>query len=213
MKITNMSIVVFLLMTISTYPQNVVDGGNFSIVVGDNVNLRNEPNLNSIILTQLDLAKMIKVVKRSGKMEQVGNHKGEWVFIDAMKFIGNSRETYKGWVFDYYLASQSQFIKISSFPKCKIDGAIGDSHLYYEINADGKFVRKDVDRETRKTIHKTGSLYRYRNVIVAVDDDGEDMRHVYFYINNAGNMCHYSRYKNGEPVYCSTCRVERVKTE
>lgn len=90
------------------------------IVTGNNVNVRVEPNVNSNEVLKINLADKVKIIKRSGKIITIGDKNGEWLYVDTRKINKKNRETFKGWVFSYYLSDLKNFhIKQQTFVKWK----------------------------------------------------------------------------------------------
>src|SRR4030042_1282261 len=114
---------------------------NYRIVVGDNVNIRSEQNEKSLVVAKIYIATKVQILKRTNKKIKIGDKEGEWVFIDARYYKKGTRETVKGWVFDYYLADLDVFEKMNSYKNCSIEGMIGDYLLSYEFYKDGTYKR------------------------------------------------------------------------
>jgi hypothetical protein len=176
---------------------------NSLIVVGDNVNLRQEPSPNSPIVFKLYLTKTVRVVKRTDKKITIDNKSGEWVYVDTGSFKKDSLdETIKGWVFDYYLADLNVFEKINSYKNCSIEGVVGDYLLSYEFYKDGTYKRKLFEYEKNTNRFIKGKLYRYRDVVAAVDEDG---RQELFYFRKDGSLCCQQFHEDGAQM-CATCK-------
>lgn len=179
---------------------------NYRIVVGENVNIRSEQNEKSLAIGKIYIATKIQILKKTNTKIKIGDKVGEWVFIDARYYKKGTDETIKGWVFDYYLADLDVFEKMNSFKNCKIEGSIGDYVMSYEFCKDGTYKRKILEYDgmnyEKSTIRLVkGKLYRYRDVIVAMDDDN---KHELFYITPKGDLCSQQYDENGQ--ICAKCK-------
>lgn len=113
------------------------------IVVGDKVNVREEPKISSKIIIQLKITDLVKLIRRSGIKFKNGDIEGVWVYIDTRKSKDIMKgETYKGWIVDYYLAKGNQFEEVKEFYDCVLEGYVGDYHIYYEFKKDGSYKHK-----------------------------------------------------------------------
>jgi hypothetical protein len=81
-----------------------------------------------------------------------------------------------------------------------MEGSVGDFFLYYEINKDGTYKRKFYDNNTNKLKYIEGQLYKYRDVVLAYDND--DTFEILFLQN--GNLC--SKYVNDKGQICAQCK-------
>lgn len=174
---------------------------DYRIVVGDNVNLRSDDNEKSQVIGKIDIATKVRVLKRTNKKVKVGDKEGEWVYIDSRFFKKGTNETVKGWVFDYYLADLDVFKKIDTYRECKIEGMIGDYLLSYEFYKDASYKRKILEYEKNSTRFVKGKLYRYRDVVVALDEDS----HQLFYFRKDGFLCCQEFNEDGTQM-CTICK-------
>ena len=163
-------------------------GDNIYIVVGDYVNVREEPTQTSKVIFKQRIATIVSVLKRINKKVTIDKNDGEWVFIDTKYFktIGDS-ETAKGWVFDYYLSDLSNFKRMESSIECYMEYWAGDSLFSIQINNNGTYIRKNYSYEKKYYYFTLGKLYKYRNVIFAKDDKSN----VYdlLFVNDKGIVC------------------------
>ena len=140
------------------------------IVVGDKVNVREEPKISSKIIIQLKITDLVKLIRRSGIKFKNGDIEGVWVYIDTRKSKDIMKgETYKGWIVDYYLAKGNQFEEVKEFYDCVLEGYVGDYHIYYEFKKDGSYKHKYYNPLINKNEQYIGKLYKYRNVLVTKD--------------------------------------------
>lgn len=174
---------------------------HYRIVAGDKVNVRTDHNSKSTAIIQLRIGKMIKFIHGSGMKEKIGSTQGEWVYIDTLFTPIGSEETLKGWILDYYLADFNNFQRVSKFSECIFNRNIGETILYYEFYQNGKYKRRDKDDKGRP-IYMDGSVYRYRDLIIAKDDNKEFYN--YFFING-NQLCYAHRNLKGE-VECISCK-------
>ena len=166
------------------------------VVVGDNINIRTEPDIKSNILNKLRIGQTVKILKRTNKKIKIGDDIGEWVYIDPSMFKKGTTELLKGWIFDKYLAQFKDFKVITDFANCKIDDYEGDWLFSYEIYKNGTYKRKYLDRDEKNNISVhfcNGKLYRLNNVIIALDDLGA---FEIFYIDDKEFLC--SRHYNAD---------------
>jgi len=189
-----MILIIVILSIINTKYINSLEDPFFKddtyIVVGDKVNVREEPKINSKIIIQLKITNLVRLIRRSGLKYKNRDIEGEWVYIDTRKSKDIMKgETYKGWIVDYYLAKGNQFEEVKEFYDCVLEGYVGDYHIYYEFKKDGSYKQKYYNlndtNNIKKAKYKPGKLYKYRNVIILKDDFGID----YFYIDN-NKLCY-----------------------
>jgi hypothetical protein len=141
------------------------------LVLGNNVNVREKPDIKSKVITKLKIADRVKMIKKSNYQYNNGNIIGNWVFIDTNQYNNNERnETYKGWVLDYYLVGNDQFKVVNEFYKLKLEGYYGDYYICYEFNRDGSYKQKYydmyIDRQKKDVKFYNGILYGYKNIFI-----------------------------------------------
>lgn len=168
------------------------------LVIGDNVNVREKPNLKSNPIEKLRLLSIVQLIKRSEIKEKIGNFEGRWVYIDTNICGKNCNETIKGWVFDYFLSDGSNFKKVSTFKRCLIEGNVGDTLISIDIFDDGKYNRKRIEYDTDKLSYHRGQLYKFRNVIIARDNKGDF--YLPLYLRKDGVLCSMHSDGNGNQI-------------
>lgn len=199
--IFKISMLFILFFYISSF-SDVVSKNNSLIVVGDNVNLRIEPHSSSRIVFKLYITKTVRVLQRTGRKVTIDDKLGEWIYVDTGSYKkGSLDETIKGWVFNYYLADFEVFKPVDKFRDCSIEGMVGDAIIVYEIFKDGTYKHKLPDYETKKVYYIKGKLYRYRDVIVAMD---YDKKMEIFYITPKGDLCSQQNDEKGQ--ICARCK-------
>jgi len=176
------------------------------IVLGDKINVRNEPSIKSKSIYQLKIATMVKLIKKSKIKFQSDTINGEWVYIDTEYKKVGEKDSIKGWVVDYFLADYSKFMKINYNLGCPIKGTIGDWQMNYEFINNGKYRRVDKDYNTGKESYKIGSIYQYKNVLIFKDDSGGT--YDFFYFTEDNQLCHYYRDRDGNS-FCIKCKVKK----
>jgi hypothetical protein len=167
-----------------------------NIIIGDNVNVREKPDIKSKSICKLRLGDSIKIIKRTGKKEKIGDLEGEWIFVDTF-------QSSKGWIFSYYVACVDDFKRVRIFINCTIEGYIGDYYLYYKFNRDGTYITKRHVPHSSNLIERNGKLFQFKNVIFAKDDDGEN--YSVFYQTERKKICNSQRDLRGNPELCTIC--------
>ncbi len=165
----------------------------YLMVVADSVNVREKPDINSKVVTQLDITYLVDFLSKSDLEYKSKTVSGYWVYIDTgiIDLTVDKNNSIKGWVVSTFLADSGKFKRVNKFKRCLIDGWIGDSKTYYDINTDGSFITKKQDYETDIISTYNGYLYQYGRVVIAVDEiDGKEL----FYINENNDLC--SRHGN-----------------
>jgi uncharacterized protein YgiM (DUF1202 family) len=111
-------------------------------VAGDNINLREQPSLESKIIMKLKITSSVRILKKSNKIEQINNKKGQWIFVDTDVEDDKTKKTIKGWIFDYYVAYEFRFKKIQKWNYKKFESCIGDSCVNLTFKKDGSFINE-----------------------------------------------------------------------
>jgi hypothetical protein len=159
---------------------------NHVLIIGDNVNIRAEPNLNSKVIYNLNIGHLVLPLKKINKKVQIDDKIGYWVYIDSGITENIESGRIKGWIFDNYLGYNINFTKINSWSIPNLKNIIYiDVQYDFIFNKDGSFTlttsMSDGNcRETAKTCNDngakyvnkckclfTGHLYKYRNIIWA----------------------------------------------
>ncbi len=196
---------IVLIFQAPIFSESLKNKDNTELVVGDKINVREKPNLSSKVVHQLRIAERVMLLKKSGIIQKVNGIEGEWVYIDTEYTKPNAVASIKGWVLDYYLAEYSKFVKVSSLDECNMRTTIGDWRMDYELLKNGKYKTTDIDYETKKTIIKFGTIFRYRDVFIFKEDN--DDTYDFFFINSDGYLCHYYRDSQGKS-FCSKCKMK-----
>lgn len=154
-------------------------------VVGNNVNIREKPSLKSKTLGKLPAGATVYLKKTKSEIVKIGSMEGKWVYVDTRNINPQTNETYKGWMFDYFLLKNSKPQGSSGFEKVisielernTIDihwlGEFGGVHPMI-INNDGTF-QVEVD-----SVKEKGRIYKYRSLYFAETDNSG----IVFYIEN-----------------------------
>jgi hypothetical protein len=132
----------FLILTINPFKSNSLskefkDKRLFVPVIGNNLNLRIKPNLKSKVIIQLKILESVQIMKIIKKEVIINNKRGRWVFVNTGRTPSEKDETYKGWVFDYYLGYKHKFKKVKNINKMDITCATGDWEESYIIHNNG----------------------------------------------------------------------------
>ncbi len=196
MKKTLFIIVLIIFMQSSLHSGLKPFSNNYYIVMGNNLNVRSNPNTKANVVIQLKILSEVKLLRLKNKEVKIGNIKGKWAFIDTRVFNDDVTDTIKGWVFNYYLSNTKEFILMTKFKECSLEDNVGDTFLSYRFNKNGTYIRKDYDSEKNKYYYLSGNLYKYRNVIIASDKDKERGIDVSFYLKQDGRLC--SKYYNSK---------------
>ena len=170
--------------------------GCFTLISGNNVNLRYAPNLKSDIITKLPITRKIKVLYIKNKLVKIGSLQGRWAFVEDV-----NDENIKGWIFDYYIAYKNKFIKVNNWPIKKIKIAIGSTRDRYECTENGSFTNKwfstfiDVDGSSQKgTI--AGKIYKFQNIVWFKKNKPDDFI-VIFHLKKNGDLKLEDEYRSG----------------
>ena len=160
------------------------------IIVGNNVNVRSKPDIESEVLTQMKITAILTVLERSGAEYSDGVVTGEWVYVDTGRLDPDDfRKHIKGWMLDYYLAQANQFEKVTEFYEFTFFDGYGSYIINYDFKKDGTCVLNVTEycyekRGVIVTEKIKGVLWRYRNVIIAETGGWVS----YFNIDN-GRLC------------------------
>jgi hypothetical protein len=206
MKILILFIVLSFFSCYCLDAKDLISSGDTIIVLGDKVNVRNEPSIKSKSVYQLRIAERVKLIKRSKLKFQSDGVTGEWIYIDTEYTKPGEFESIKGWVVDCFLADYSKFEKIKYSLDCSIKGTIGDWQMNYEFIDKGKYRRLDKDFDSKKESYKIGTIYQFRKVIIFKDDNGNT--NDYFYFTDDNQLCHYYRDRDGNSI-CTKCKVKK----
>jgi len=173
------SIITYLIFILLVSNMSIGESkNNVLIVIGDNLNLREEPKLNSKIIRKLRITWLVKLIKKTDKTEKIKNIEGKWAFINT--------GLEKGWVFDYYLANEKDFKKVKSFRNTILEGEHGDHYIYFEFKKNGQYRCKKEDKN-KNLFYEKGKLYKYRNIFLAYNDN--EKSYSIFYLNKKNKIC------------------------
>lgn len=156
-------------------------------IIGENVNIREESNVNSKVALQLQFGSIVRLIKRTNTVEKIGEQQGEWYFVETGHRKKNSKEKIQGWVFNYFLSNLNEFRLVEKFNHYVIENSVGDMGFRYEIFDNGKYISKRVDLSTGQKVTTNGLIYRYRNVIFA--QPNELVGGMLFLLKNNGELC------------------------
>src|SRR4030042_4584150 len=102
-------------------------------VAGNNINVREKPEINSKVIAQLSLGYDVTVLNKKKSKVTFDGKDGYWVFVDTGLCQENCKTTKKGWVFDYYLAYDNKFIKVTNWKYKSFSMCAGDYCPSYEF--------------------------------------------------------------------------------
>jgi len=178
---------------------------NYLIIVGDNVNIRIEPNIKSEIILKLNIGDKVKVLKRLNNKIIINGAEGIWIYIDSCRYKNdNLDETIKGWVFSNYAVSINQFKLLNNICQFQIVGWVGDYLLSYNVYGNGSYKRKIYDYDHNKYISGiTGRIYKFNRVLLALDNDKKGYEIFYFVGDN--KICSPKSDMDGKYI-CAECR-------
>ena len=110
------------------------------IVSGNDVNLREKPDIRSKVIDQLNLGDYVFVIDEKGLPQKINNYDGKWVKVEKL----SGRNTV-GWVYDQFLAYKSKFKQIKKWKyKSTYEFYSTDDEWHYVIKSDGSFTLKKV---------------------------------------------------------------------
>lgn len=164
-------ILIVILNIFFVYGKNRFLPQDVYLVSGENVNVREKPDIKSKVITQLTIADRVKLIKKSDIQYKNRNIVGNWVYVDTYRYIDNKiKETIKGWVLDYYLVGDEKFQIVNEFYDLKIEGYYGDSYINFEFHKDGSYKQKYFDRslgeQERESKYYYGHLYWFKNIYI-----------------------------------------------
>lgn len=153
------------------YCQNNFLPENTYLISGNNVNVREYPNDKSRILIKLKITDRVKIIRKSDIEYRNKDINGKWVLIDTnYKNTYDKKNTYKGWVLDYYLVGNENFQVVEDFYDMKLEGYYGDYYICYEFKKDGSYkqIYYDLYNDPQKLNIKEfyGKLYGYKNIFI-----------------------------------------------
>lgn len=179
-------------MSVMCFCQDGLKGrkDDYVYVVADNVNVREQPLINSKSLIKLRIGTLVRILNKTNKKEIVNNIKGEWIYIDTLSYnFSNKNETLKGWVFDYYLSNLNGSSRITSFDNYKFEIDLPDHNISFFFKKNGTYIRKPFANETEKK-EISGKLYRYKDLIIGKDDFNNDtVSYFIFHLKSDGKLC------------------------
>lgn len=195
-------IMISLFLSVTALAGDIDFKSKYHFVISDKVNVRLEPSITSSVILQLRQAERVIIIRRSNKKEILGNLTGEWVYIDTQYFNKEGNGTYKGWIFSTFLADYSMFEKVKEFRNCVFKGSIGDYLLDYEFDKHGMYKRWEKDEKSGKRLVKRGNIYRFKNVLIAKDENENIFED--FFLNDNEELCHALRDLRGNAL-CVKC--------
>mgnify|MGYP000923686825 FL=1 len=162
------------------------------IIIGDYVNLREKPSLDSKVIKQLRITSRVKVLRSPEEKIDIKGESGHWVYVASNTYKNEKGENLHGWVFDSYIADVSQFKKLDSFKSLSLCGWLtGDAEVNYTFLPDGSFYSLVVDKDAYGKITSEqkvcGKLYQFKKVVLGLYD-GTSF-YVAFYLLDDKNIC------------------------
>ncbi len=221
--------IIFLLSLFSLNNDSNANKTNDDVIIGaDNVMVREKPGLDSKIVTKLRLGEMVRVLKKTEAVININQNKGSWVFVDTHQIKRStsrsqeSSETYKGWVFDYYLYYKHKFTKLKTFNPARLGMSCSGGDMYFEVSfkSDASFDMKDkylvgsseedekhckqshgiYKKSEPRSCYYKGRLFKNNRVIWAKVDNVPDGANYFYYVTDSGQIIYISH----GPFYCST---------
>jgi hypothetical protein len=107
------------------------------VVLGKNVNIRKEPNINSIALNRMSFGDIVYYIREKKEIVTIDGKKGRW------RYVAYSKGTilYQGWVFDYYLSTFDKFDKVSEWKYAShMEAGIGDYQFGFDFTKAGEVI-------------------------------------------------------------------------
>ncbi|MGV7929685.1 MAG: hypothetical protein AB2L13_12390 [Spirochaetota bacterium] len=178
------------------------------VVVSNSVDVRVEPRVDSRIIIKLPIAHEVLLIKNKDKVRDgVRGIQGEWVYVDT-RFLGdNHKETIKGWVFDYDLAShkllkdRNNLKRISSFKHYKMDFKGWDQNRKWEIRPNGSFKYQYYSYESKSERGVArGHLYRHKDLIIAFLEPKGTITEYFYFKEDGSTLCCTWPDQNGEII-------------
>jgi hypothetical protein len=202
--------------------KNKITNGAWIIVGGDNVNVRLEPSTKSKILIQLMMGDFVKILRKKNEIINFENKKGFWVFVETLRCKPQGCPAlYSGWLFDYYLAYENKYYRITQWPYKEISWCFGDYCPQYKFNANGSYSKKrqllflgdqklsdpkgpwkdcltkggfiTIEGDSSEYCNNSGYLHRFQNLIWAKGTED------YFTIDINNNLCTIPNLKCVQP--------------
>jgi len=168
--------IIILILSLNIYLNLAYGQNNFLpeytyLISGNNVNVREDLNDKSRVLIKLKIADRVKIIKKSNIEYKNRSIAGKWVLIDTnYTKTYDKKDTYKGWVLDYYLIGNDDFKVVKDFYDLKLEGYYGDYYICYEFKKDGSYkqIYYDLynDPQKRNIKHFYGKLYGYKNIFI-----------------------------------------------
>lgn len=181
--------------------------GEKRYVVSNRVNVREKADISSNVIAKLGITSIVKMLGINKELITIGSIKGHWAYVKTPYLDDKTNKRLKGWVFDYYLADLNQFKALNRFKQCLIEGWVGDYLFSYEFYEDGSFRRKEYKENSNELKYVKGKMFKYRNVIIALDTEEKYKMRALFYIDDKDNL--YSPFINTEtekPFKCVSFR-------
>jgi hypothetical protein len=170
----------------------------------NNLNLREEPNLKSKILCQLYIGEYVEILKIDKNIIKIDNNTGRWVYVKTFR----KNDKPNGWLFDYYLAYEDRFRKVTDWSYKHISKCSGDYCPTYRFNNNGTFIVKfwqyydktTNDNKIKESCEKSGGkysndhfchfngqLFKYLDLIWA-RLEGNNQKH-FLFISKSNKLC------------------------
>lgn len=187
-------------------------------VLGDDVNLREEPSVNSKVVFSLKMATLVEVLEVKPGVIRIGKLSGHWARVKV-----KLRSNLTGWVFDHYLGYPEKFKGARFHKKLSVTCGVGDywvtyvvdknSHFQYHYSpclggnctAKGKPKTCNLEKEKLKdgVCYGQGDVLRAGKVVWFMRRGTSDMADNFYYLCKKHFFC--------SPQFMLTCSVEEKK--
>lgn len=192
---------IFILMSTSFLAHPLSDKYNMDTyyVIGNNLNVRIKPSVESKILKQLKIGSRVRVIRESNMMYKGGY----WVYVDTGLLIYNEKinnyVNLKGWVVNTYIAHPTKFVKVTELYDATLVGYLGDYYLHYEFKKDGTVEKVYYNSRNNSKKRIAGNLYHNSDVYIALTEDGGTL----IFIEIDGKLCEGSTWDNRKHRICT----------
>ncbi|EOQ87113.1 hypothetical protein LEP1GSC202_3505 [Leptospira yanagawae serovar Saopaulo str. Sao Paulo = ATCC 700523] len=128
---------IFLILIILNTNMKLAAKDKYIPIAGTEVNIRKDPNLNSQVIIQLPITKLVKIKPNMKVRDTINNVSGNWIFIETG--YSSKDENKDGWVFDTYLGTSEKFKKPKRWTFKEFNGTSGDYYLNLKMKEDATY--------------------------------------------------------------------------
>lgn len=162
------SILCTLLIICNVYAKE----GEKLYVIGDVVNIRSEPSIQSTVVKQCQRFEEIICVSDRTVPDYIDGVSGMWLMIR----MGND----VGWVFNKYIKRASDFKPLDSMEECIVSGQIGDVQYQYHFYTNGNVSYRMYNTYDHRTTNETYKSFTFGEYLLLINERNEALFNFYY---------------------------------